>query len=93
MTFEEREVAICEMKQASDGFYRMAIAINVHQFIEFCGLMNEYINACEHAHKSGIDFSECNGHNSQLLPMESFMIHYVNEKLNCIFTGRIALTA
>lgn len=88
MTPEERAAALVKMKRASQDFYRAAVAIGNHPFIEFTGLMNEYINACHSAHGEGIDFSECNTHGDKDLPMESYQVDYVNEKLECIFTGR-----
>lgn len=91
MTPEEREVALVEMQRTSDTFYRSAIQIRNHPFIEFAGLMNEYIKACSEAHRAGIDFSECNTHSGKELPMPSYMVEYVNEKLECIYTGRSVL--
>ena len=88
MNAKEREVAITQMKAASGQFYLNAVHIGNHPFIEFCGLMNEYIKACEEAHAQGVDFSQCNAHTGQHLPMQPWMIRYVNEKLECIFTGR-----
>lgn len=35
------------MRAASDAFYLAAIRIGVHPFIEFTGLMNEWIKAAE----------------------------------------------
>ena len=37
----------------------------------------------------GIDFSDCNRHTGQQLPIESFELAYLAEKLDCIFDGRI----
>ena len=91
MTSEEREGALLEMQRASSAFYLLAIHIGVHPFIEFCGLMNEYIKACEDAHIQGIDFSECDIHTNKLLPLASFRVNYINEKLDCIFTGRFII--
>ena len=91
MNAMERATAIAAMRAASGSFYANAARTRNHTFIEFCGLMNEYINACEMAHAEGIDFSDCNAHSGQQLPMAPHMIEYVNEKLDCIFTGRIAL--
>lgn len=88
MTKEEQAVAIVRMKLASQAFYRAAVAIGNHPFIEFTGLMNEYINMCHNAHSDGIDFSECNTHGDKDLPMLDYQVKYVNEKLECIFTGR-----
>jgi hypothetical protein len=88
MTQEEREVALNQMKEASKTFYCSAISIGNHPFIEFTGLINEYIMACEMAHAEGIDFSECNTHASRDLPLKPPQVDYINEKLECIFTGR-----
>jgi hypothetical protein len=88
MNKEEREVALKEMQKTSDDFYHRAVSINNHPFIEFAGLMNEYIKMCEIAHEKGIDFSDCNTHSGQDLPMEPYHRNYINEKLECIFTGR-----
>lgn len=88
MNETERLAAIAAMQAASNNFYLDAIAIGNHPFIEFTGLMNEYIKACINAHNAGIDFSACNAHGEQELPLKSFEIAYINEKLECIFTGR-----
>jgi hypothetical protein len=85
---KERETALAQMQATSTAFYANAVRIGVHPFIEFCGLMNEYIKACWLANAQGIDFSECNAHCGQELPLEPYMVRYINEKLECIFTGR-----
>jgi hypothetical protein len=87
-TREEGDEILRAMQQTSDVFYRSAVAIGCHPFIEFTGLMNEYIKACAAAHEKGIDFTECNTHSGQELPMLDYQVAYVNEKLECIFTGR-----
>lgn len=88
MDKQEREKALKQMQAASDSFYYAAVRIGVHPFIEFTGLMNEYIKVCREAHAKGIDFSECNTHSGIDLPMHPWEVNYVNEKLECIFTGR-----
>jgi hypothetical protein len=88
MNHQEREEAIANMKLAAKTFYHSAVAIHNHPFIEFAGLMEEYIKACEVAHAKGIDFSGCNTHTGQDLPLEDYNVAYINEKLECIFTGR-----
>lgn len=90
MSPEERLLALQAMKEAAAQFYRDANRIGVHPFVEFSGLMQEYIKACEHAHRDEIDFTDCSVHTGKVLPMHSVMLDYVNEKLNCIFTGRVA---
>lgn len=93
MNQKEREVALRKMETTSSAFYASAVQIGVHPFIEFCGLMNEYIKACRNAHQRGEDFSECNTHSGKDLPLESFEVAYINEKLECIFTGRSVMSA
>ncbi|KQP15163.1 hypothetical protein [Pseudorhodoferax sp. Leaf267] len=93
MDTDERLVALASMSQATDQFYRAAVGIGNHPFIEFAGLMREYINACWRAHEDGIDFSECNRHTGMALPMEPVMSDYVNEKLACIYAGSKVLDA
>lgn len=87
-TKAEGDEILHAMQQASDAFYKSAVAVRCHPFIEFTGLMNEYIKACEDAHADGIDFTECNTHSGRELPMKDYQVAYVNEKLECIFTGR-----
>ena len=87
MDANERLVALSRMQETSDAFYRSAASIGNHPFIEFAGLMNEYITACRAAHAKGIDFTHCNVHNGQALPLHPVMSDYINEKLECIFSG------
>ena len=89
-TSDEREIALDLMRASSASFYKAAVYIRNHPWIEFAGLMNAYIDACSQAHRSGIDFSECHGHSGQTLPMEGHQVDYVREKLGCIFNGQIA---
>lgn len=92
MTSDERDAALKSMRDVSHRFYSDAVHIGVHPFIEFAGIMNEYIKACEQAHEAGVDFSECNTHSGVDLPLKPFMIDYVNEKLECIFIGRSVIS-
>lgn len=87
-TPEERLEIIARMRIASRNFYVAAVAIGNHPFIEFTGLINEYITICERATANGVDFTECNTHSDKDLPMAAHQIAYINEKLECIFTGR-----
>lgn len=89
MTPEERELALKRMNEAISRFYSAAVQIGNHPFIEFAGVMTAYANTCRRAHEAGIDFSECNRHAGRPLPMEPFEIAYLNEKLDCIFDGRL----
>jgi hypothetical protein len=85
---ERRSIMLADMEAAAARFYAAAARIGNHPFVEFAGLMNEYIKICRHAHEAGIDFTQCNGHSGNHLPMVAFEIDYINEKLECIFTGR-----
>lgn len=89
----EREAMLVRMRAASSAFYADAVRIGCHPFIEFTGLMNEYIKCCEDAHRQGIDFASCNTHSGQDLPMPGHSVGYINEKLECIFTGRSVVQA
>ena len=89
MTPAEREVALKRMDETIRRFYGSAVQIGNHPFVEFAGVMTAYLKSCQRAHEAGIDFTECNVHSGQSLPMESFEIDYLQEKLNCIFDGRI----
>ncbi len=89
MNDEEREAALEKMDEAINAFYRSAVAIGNHPFIEFAGVMTAYAKTCRRAHDEGIDFTECNRHAGRPLPMASFEVDYLGEKLDCIFDGRI----
>lgn len=91
MTPVQREIALEQMQQLSNAFYASAQKIGVHPFLEVTGLMNEYIKAAREAHKAGIDFTDCNVHTGQDLPLEPHNVDYINEKLECMFTGRVKL--
>lgn len=77
---------ICNsMQVVSDNFYQNATRIGNHAFIEFCGLMNEYIKACRDAIGKGIDFTQANVHTGLPLPLASYQIDYIFEKFSCIY--------
>jgi hypothetical protein len=81
----ELERMLKEMHAASDAFYWRAFSIGCHPFIEFCGLMNEYIKMCANARDAGIDFAEASAHSGRALPMQEFEAAYLGEKLGCIY--------
>ncbi len=83
---EELETMLAMMRDASQRFYFTAIRVGHHPFIEFTGLMNEYIKLCANALEQGIDFTQTSIHGSGVaLPMRSFERDYLNEKLECIY--------
>jgi hypothetical protein len=84
-TPEQRAVMILKMKLASGTYYRDAVGTGVHAFIEFNGLMNEFIQVCERAQSAGQDFTMANTHSGQALPVHPHNLTYLAEKLNCIY--------
>jgi len=82
---EERKVMLTKMQQTSNAFYAAAVRIGCHPFIEFCGLMNEYIKVCTAAHEAGIDFTQTTAHSGLALPMQKWHVEYLAEKLECIY--------
>ena len=82
---EERDAMLRRMQATSDAFYACAVQIGCHPFIEFCGLMNEYIKACTAAHNDGIDFTQANTHSGRALPLEPYHVQYLAEKIDCIY--------
>lgn len=82
---EERAEMLRKMQLVSNGFYAAVIKIGVHPFIEFCGIMNEYIKMCQNAEAQGIDFINAHAHSGLALPMRTFEAAYIGEKLGCIF--------
>lgn len=73
------------MQKVSHQFYREAVQVGNHPFIEFCGFMNEYIKLAAEAHKQDIDFSEATEHNGIPLPIADYNAAYIAEKFACIF--------
>lgn len=82
----ELQTMIVRMQKVSDSFYQAAQWAGHHAFLEFTGLMNEYIQLCRQALASGTDFTATTIHGGgQTLPMEAFHQRYLNEKLSCIY--------
>ena len=75
------------MDAVANQFYMLAIATECHAYIEFTGLLREYCKVCRENLARGIDFRELNGHHSQRMEIQPHEIHYLKEKLNCIFQG------
>lgn len=74
--------ALASMRQIADEFYRAAVRQPCHAFIEFAGLMNEYIKICaENEH-----FLAANRHTGATMQVPPFRIDYIREKLECIFS-------
>lgn len=82
----ERENMLGKMRRARDLFYAHAVAIGHHQFIEFAGLMGEYIVICEATHREGRDFAT-----GAPLAMRAHNAAYLAEKLDCIYGDAFAV--
>lgn len=84
-TYEERKEMIAKMQALSDMFYGRATQAGVHAFIEFAGLMNEFIKVCYEANEKGIPFEFANTHTGKEIPFQPWNLAYLAEKLNCIY--------
>lgn len=89
-TREECVAMIDKMRRVSSAFYWSAANTGCHAFIEFNGLMNEFIQICERAVDQDLDFNTCNTHTGQSLPVNPHNIEYLAEKLNCIYGPALA---
>ena len=86
---KELQGTIRDMRGISSLFYNLAVQCGNHAFIEFCGLMNEYINMCQETLNTGVDFTMCNIHTGQGLVIEEYQADYLGEKFSCIFAGSL----
>lgn len=87
----ERAEILTRMRAVSDTFYAGAARAGCHAFIEFCGLMNEFIKLCHEAERSGIDWLRADVHGGEHLPFAPHHIEYLNEKLECIYGMRFTI--
>lgn len=84
-TREELKDMVGKMQAVSNNFYPQACHTGVHPFIEFCGLMNKYIDVCRKAAEDEVQFPFANEHSRIPLPVEPHDLEYLAEKLRCIF--------
>lgn len=90
---DEREEILKSMRAVSADFYGKVVHTKCHPFIEFTGLLNEYITICQDAHAKGIDFTQANTHTGQALPVAPHNVAYLAEKLNCIYGPSLLASA
>ncbi len=90
-TSEERREILSKMRTASNAFYAAAARAGCHAFIEFTGLMNEFIKLCAEADEQGIDWVRANVHGDVHLPFKPYHVEYLSEKLECIYGCRLKL--
>lgn len=76
---------LIKMRLVAASFYPAACATGCHAFIEFTGLMNEFITICEKSMEKNIDFALANTHNNVALAIEPHHVQYLAEKLDCIY--------
>lgn len=84
-TKEERVAMLEKMRRASDAFYYLAQQTHCHPFLEFTGLINEYITICHKAHLLDVDFTMTSIHTGKPLPIDDHNVAYLGEKLGCIY--------
>jgi hypothetical protein len=85
-TREQLEEMIRRMQKVVHDFYYQAVQTNCHPFIEWAGLMGEYIKMCQASLEAGIDFTETTDHGfGKTMAAKPFHAAYFAEKLNCIF--------
>lgn len=90
-TAEGRQQIIARMRAAARAFYVAAVASGCHAFVEYTGLMNEFIALCQRAEHDGLPWLHANVHGNVRLPFEEYHLAYLNEKLGCIYGVRLDL--
>jgi hypothetical protein len=84
-TDDELKDMITKMHAVSSRFYPAAASTGCHAFIEFTGLMNEFIKICEQSLAAEVDFATSNTHSGKPLVVHPYNAQYIVEKLDCIF--------
>ena len=75
-----------KMQEISSTFYYQAVQLGIHPFIEFAGMMNEYIKMANQSWDKGVDFTQTNIHSDAPgLVAYGFNGDYLAEKFECIF--------
>ena len=85
------EESLLAMQGIVNAFYRAAVFTNCHAFLEFAGIMEEFLKVCRHNLERGIDFRDCHEHSGIELHLEPWHLNYINQKLRCIFGGRLSV--
>lgn len=88
-----RLAMLAAMQVASREFYYAATRIGCHAFIEFTGLMNEFIVLCRASEERGIGWVGANVHSDEHLPFAPHHLQYLSEKLECIYGIRLRSSA
>jgi hypothetical protein len=82
---EELAEMVRKMRRVADGVYGPLAATGCHPFVEFCGLMQKYVDVCEACVEDEVQFPHATRHSGGVLPVETHDLEYLAEKLGCIF--------
>lgn len=83
---KEAQEILHGMRHASSAFYAIARQAGCHSFIEFAGLMNEYIAVCTDMTAVGdLSWIHANTHSDRSLALREHHVRYLAEKLDCIY--------
>lgn len=81
---------ICrKMDAVVEKIYPMMTSCEVHPFVEFNGLMREYVVICRILARSGVAFPFASNHGTMAVEVPDYTIEYMAEKLGCIFAPMI----
>jgi hypothetical protein len=82
---EQLRDMLAKMEAVTAAFYPAAASTGVHTFIEFTGLMHEFIKICRQSAAQDVDFASASTHTGKPLVVYSYNADYIVEKLDCIF--------
>lgn len=78
-SIQNNDIAIQRMKKIITDFYDQAVHVGVHPFVEFAGMMREYVQMLERLDEEG----KCIFMNS--VRPRDYELAYLEDKLECIF--------
>lgn len=84
-TYGQLRNCLTEMEAAVKIFYTLARNTRNHAFIEFTGILGEYVKICRASLEQGIDFCDASVHTGVPLKVSYFNKRYLAEKLECIY--------
>ncbi len=96
MSPEEKEecLRLCAaLSSAVTDFYyvlfRLGTGGRFHAFVEWCGVMQEHVKITTDLLNADVDAFNMNVHSGQTLPVPSYRLAYLAEKMECIFNGAV----
>ncbi len=78
-TADELALLLAAMSVAAKTFYSLATRAEFHQFVEFAGFLNKFVELCDAQAQAGKDFT------TNPLDIEPHDAAYLGEKFGCIF--------